>query len=67
MEGLEAAVHIMLVLMTSRGVVAAAAKAPAEAPVITTGFRQLSLIADVSSMDVKFVCTGEFDHLRHTM
>ena len=32
MVGREAAVHIMLVLMTSRGVVAAAAKAPAVAP-----------------------------------
>ncbi len=32
MVGREAAVHIMLVLMTSRGVVAAAANAPAVAP-----------------------------------
>lgn len=33
MVGREAAVHIMFVLMTSRGVVAAAAKAPAQAPI----------------------------------
>jgi hypothetical protein len=33
MVGREAAVHIMLVLITSRGVVAAAANAPAAAPI----------------------------------
>ena len=33
MVGRDAAVHIMFVLMTSSGVVAAAAKAPAQAPI----------------------------------
>ena len=55
MVGREAAVHIMLVLMTSSGVVAAAAKAPAAAPMQKSSCR--ASYPSASAVLLGFTCT----------
>lgn len=53
MLGRDAAVHIMVVLMTSRGVVAAAAKAPLTAPIAKSSCKANQHISDTHNTYVK--------------